>query len=465
MSQSPTGAKEGSLLALAIALGLGAAVALCVAAWVTGLVLYADGALFSFIIGIRESWTLVWHIMPARIAVYLLTVLPAETAHRWGLPAMPAMRFYQALFIGFPFIGLAVSFALTPRGSRWLMVFPTVAVLGLAVSALGFPSEAILTVSAFWPALFGLRYASGRMAPAALTLLCVAAFLFSHPGMVFALPLLPLAAAPRWRESRAPEVRRALLRLGGAGAALLGLWAWRLSVEMSQPGIIQSGQHMWSATGLWEVVSLQPAVVVVLLYIVLWAALGWRRDAAALWVVAPVFPAVALIFWLAHAETVAPESHYYVRTAIVFILPVLGALALWRARSAPNGAIALAMMAALTTTQTLHNLSFLRAWLNYRDSFAASVAAEPARFVLLDRVVAERADPSGPSFAWSWGQPYLSLTLPGLPRYAAIVTDPSPGSFSPARCSQMDRIAARVDWAPAETVALLKAYVCARRPD
>lgn len=63
------------------------------------------------------------------------------------------------------------------------------------------------------------------------------------------------------------------------------------------------------------------------------------------------------------------------------------------------------------------------------------------------------------------GPPYLSLTLPGLPRYAALVADPSPDSFSPLRCSQMDQVVRRVDWAPPETLALLKAYVCERRPD
>jgi hypothetical protein len=50
--------------------------------------------------------------MPARIVAYLLTVLPAETAHRWGLSAMAAMRLYPAFFIGLLFIGRAVCLAL-----------------------------------------------------------------------------------------------------------------------------------------------------------------------------------------------------------------------------------------------------------------------------------------------------------------------------------------------------------------
>src|SRR5579859_4217964 len=137
----PAGAADRRLLALAALLGLAVAGGLSLAAWTTSLVLYADGALFSFIIGLDDAWALVWHIMPARIAVYLLTVLPAEAAREAGLPALAAMRIYQALFLGFPFIGLAACVPLVPRTERWLLLFPAVSILALATSALGYPSE------------------------------------------------------------------------------------------------------------------------------------------------------------------------------------------------------------------------------------------------------------------------------------------------------------------------------------
>jgi hypothetical protein len=465
MTNSRTDGADSILLSLAIALGLAVAGGLSYAAWATGLIVYADGALFSFIVGIDDAWATVWHIMPARIAVYLLTVLPAETARELGLPAVTAMRLYQALFISLPFISMAACFALVPRGSRWLTVFPALSILALAVSALGYPSEALLTISAFWPALFGYRYASGRTAPTILTVLFTAAFLFSHPGMIFALPMLVLAAGLRWRECGECRVRHVLMLLAGFGATLIGLWAWRFNVEMSDPVMIQGGQRMWSLTGLGQVVTLQPAIVIVLLYILLWAILGWRRNRATVWGAVVGFPAIALLFGLLYTETVTPESHYFIRTALVFILPVMGALALWRAPSAPHGAIVLSMMAALAGTQLKHNLGFLDAWLNYRDSVAASAGTGPARVVPLQQVLAARAAPNARSAAWSWGQPYLSLTLPGLPRYAAIVADPAPESFSPFHCSQMDGVTARAVWVPAETLAVLKAYVCARRPD
>jgi hypothetical protein len=452
------------LLALALLLALAVAGGLSLVAWATGLMLYADGALFSFIIGVGDAWGLVWHIMPARIAVYLLTVLPAETAHRWGLPALAAMRLYQALFVGFPFLGLVACGALVPTGRRWLLLYPALSILALAISALGYPSETLLTLAGFWPALFGLRFADGRVRSAGLSLFFTAIFLFSHPGMMFALPLLPIAGFLRWRECTDRPVRRALALHAGTSAMLLAVWAWRFAVEMRDPGIVQSGQHMWSLNGLRDVITLQPSIAIIALYLGLWAALGWRRDRLVLLAV-PTFPAIALLFALLHTEKVTPESHYYVRTALVFILPALGGLALWRGRSAPQGVTALAMIAALATTQLLHNLNFLRAWIDYRDSVVASVTAEPARVVPLAQVLAQRSLPNAPPIAWSWGEPYLSLTLPGLPRYAAIVADPSPTSYSPFRCTQMNAIAAQADWVPSETLALLKDYVCARRPD
>jgi hypothetical protein len=458
------GAPADRLVVVAILLALAVALGLSVAAWTTSLGLYADGALFSFCIGIDESWTRVWHIMPARIAVYLLEIRPAELAREAGLPAIAAMRLYQALFLGVPFIGLVSCLAVLPRPLRWQLLFPAVSILALSVSALGYPTETLLTLAGFWPALFGHRHASGNWGAALLTVFWTSVFLFSHPGMILALPLLPLAAALRLRESAEPPARRVLAVLGAVEAALLVLWAWRFGIERQDPGIIQSSQRMWSVSGLEDVVRLQPAILVVCLSIALFAALGWRRSGAGRWSAAAIAPAIAAGFALSYRETVTPESHYYIRTALIALLPVLGAVTLAHRRGAPQGVAALALVIALTVTQTTHNLHFLGAWLDYRDSVAAEIGSAPPRIVPLSRVLADRAEPAAPSIAWSWGQPYLSVTLPGLPSYRAIVADPAPTSYSPFHCSEMDDIAARADWLPPETRTLLTDYVCARRP-
>ena len=456
-------APSDRLLTGAILLGLAVAAGLSVAAFTTGLILYADGAFFSFLVGIQESWSQVWYLMPARVAVYLLTVLPAETARGWGLPAPAAMRLYQALFIGLPFFGLAACLVPLPREARWLLLFPVLSLLALTVSALGYPSETMLTLAAFWPALYGWRFARGRIGPALVTLAATAAFVFSHPGMVFGLPLLALAAALRFREAPERRIRQELLLLGVATTVLLVLWAWRLAIEMSDPRFVQVGQRMWSLAGLVEVARLQPAILVVLLYILLWAALAWRRDGATPWAAWLGFPAVATLFTLLHAEVVTPESHYYVRTALVLLLPLLGALALWSGRIAPSGATTLAMVVALAATQLSHDVAFIRAWLNYRDGIRASVADAAPRIVTLEQALAARPDPAGAALVWSWGQPYLSLTLPGFDRYAAIVAA-APGAYSPFRCSQMGLVTARADWVPPETLAALQTHVCSERP-
>lgn len=470
-SPAPTGTlsdlslQSNAVLGMALLLALGVAGGLSIAAWSTGLVLYADGALFSFIIGIGDAWGLVWHIMPARIAVYLLSVWPAEMAHRWGLPAPAAMRLYQALFLSFPFIGCAVSWALLPRERRWQLIFPVLSVLALALSALGYPSETLLTSAAFWPALFGLRWTDGRPGPAATTLLAIAIFLFSHPGMVLALPVLAVAAILRWRDGADRRRRRSLLLLGIASAVLVGLWFWRFRIEISDPGIVQSSQRMWSMSGLLQVVTLQPEIAVILASLAWWAAFGWRQGRRRLWLAAAGPPALALAFGLMHEESVAPESHYYIRTALLFTLPLLGALALRRAGAAPLGASVFSLITAICFIQLLHNMSFIGAWRDYRDAVAAAMAASPSAIVPLWEVQARLPHPERRSLAWSWGQPYLSLTLPGLSGAQALVADPAPNSYSPFRCTQMPAITARLDWVPPARAALLKDYVCARRPE
>jgi hypothetical protein len=296
----------------------------------------------------------------------------------------------------------------------------------------------------------------------ALTVACTAIFLFSHPGMVFALPLLPLAALLRWREG--PAQRRVLAALLAADALLTALWAWRLNIEMSDPGIIQSSQRMWSVSGFEEVMTLQPAILGVLTALLLWAVLGWQRDRTAQALALVGLPVLALLFGLLHRESVTSESHYYIRTALVFLLPLLGAAALMRGALPPSGMAMLGLMVALAGLQLQHNLAFLEAWLDYRNSLIAAVSTGVPRVVTLQEVQDGRAHPAARSIAWSWGQPYLSLTLPGAAPYRAIVADPGIESYSPFQCSQMAAITAQADWVPAETLAVLKDYVCARRP-
>ena len=453
---------EAALHRVALLLGLIVAGGLAGAAWVTGLVLYADGALFSFVIGVDAAWRLVWHIMPARIAVYLVTVAPASLAREAGLSGPAAMQLYQLLFLGLPFFGLAACLPLVPLERRFLLLFPVVSILALSTSGLGYPSETMLTLASFWPALLGHRHARSTAGGLALTAACTAIFLFSHPGMAFALPLLPLAALLRWRED--PTQRRALAGLLAIDTVLTAVWVWRLGVEMSDPGIIQSSQRMWSLTGLEEVVTLQPAILAILVALVLWAALGWQRERTGRALALVGLPALALLFGLLHREAITPESHYYIRTALVFMLPMLGGLALWRGGAAPSGAATIGLMAALAGLQLQHNLAFLSAWIDYRDSLVAAVSAGPPRIVPLQQIQEARARPAARSIAWSWGQPYLSLTLPGAAPYHAIVADPGPDSYSPFQCSQMAAITAQADWVPAETLVALTDYVCARRP-
>jgi hypothetical protein len=453
------------LLAVAILASIAIAGGLSVIAWSSALILYADGALFSFVVGVDDAWALVWHVIPARSAAYVLTMLPAETALERGLSAPAAMRLYQALFLALPFMGAGACLFVIPRSSCWMMVFPTMSLLALAMLPLGFPTETLVMLAAFWPAIFGYRFASGGSISAIFGLFWTGVLMFSHPGMLLTLPLLFLAGIFRWRECHAPEVRRVILIFGCTATLTWGLWLWCFAREMSDPGTIQSAQSILSPGLLWQLIRLDPGILIILLCVLLWGGMAWVRNTAASLTAAALLIVVAILFALIHRETVAPETHYYARTAIILILPIFGALALWRGRSAPSGLVTLALVAALAMTQLRQDVAFLQGWRNLRDSVADSVTKGPPRIVPLAQVLAGGAEPNGESLAWSWGQPFLSLTLPNASHYLGIVADPAPQSYMPLHCSQMDDVLTRASWVPSETLALLRAYVCARRPD
>ena len=147
---------------------------------------------------------------------------------------------------------------------------------------------------------------------------------------------------------------------------------------------------------------------------------------------------------------------------IIILPPLLGAMALRRDRSEPSGAVALVMVAPLAATQLTHNLAFLDAWRNYRDSVSASVVASSPRVVSLQTVNppdAPSRKPASSLSAGSWGEPYLSLTLPASCRatYRDRRRIPSREAIRRfAEASQMDRVIAHADWIPAATLTELK---------
>ena len=158
----------------------------------------------------------------------------------WGCRPKPAMRLYQALFLSIPFFGIAACLVLIPRGLRWLLLFPAISALALVISALGFPTETVLTLSAFWPALFGYRYADGRAGSAVLTLFCTLLFVFfSSRNDVRAAAFARGGGLCVGAKMRTVRSDGGLIALGNESIGVASAWvleAWVFAVRDEQPG-------------------------------------------------------------------------------------------------------------------------------------------------------------------------------------------------------------------------------------
>ena len=73
---------------MVVVAGLGWAIAFPIIGLGYRLQLYGDGAMFSYAVAVEDVWAFHWHNISGRVAVFLLTLWPAETYI--GLTGNPA---------------------------------------------------------------------------------------------------------------------------------------------------------------------------------------------------------------------------------------------------------------------------------------------------------------------------------------------------------------------------------------
>src|SRR5450631_3805263 len=112
------------LRALVIGTGLCWSVAFVVIALTKELQLYADGAMFSYAVAVRDVWAFHWHNISGRLSVFLLSLWPAETYV--GLSGNPAagIVIYGLLFYLAPLAGLIATFAADRSRRRLIFDYP-----------------------------------------------------------------------------------------------------------------------------------------------------------------------------------------------------------------------------------------------------------------------------------------------------------------------------------------------------
>src|SRR3954453_13804571 len=97
---------DRSFRLLIVGTGLFWSVAFPVVALVYRLELYADGAMFSYAVAVRDVWAFHWHNISGRMSVFLLTLLPAELIVRLSGDPSAGVSVYGLLFYVGPLAGL-----------------------------------------------------------------------------------------------------------------------------------------------------------------------------------------------------------------------------------------------------------------------------------------------------------------------------------------------------------------------
>ena len=152
---------------------------------------YGDGAMFSYAVAVRDAWAFHWHNISGRVAVYLLTLRPAELyVALSGNPNGGIVAYGLLLFVA-PLAGLAGTFALDRSKGRVIFAFACVSTACLCPLVFGFPTEMWVAHAIFWPALAAGHYARRTIGGAALLFVLLLALVLSHEGaLVLAIAIV-----------------------------------------------------------------------------------------------------------------------------------------------------------------------------------------------------------------------------------------------------------------------------------
>lgn len=176
------------------------------------LMLYGDGSWFVFALATGSPWAIKWHFISARFTTYALTVVPTGlVAQNFGLSPHQIVPLNALFFYGAQFALYAASLWSAARFNAQYVVYPLLLFVSITFTALGFPSEILLSPGLMWIALFETARAKR------LTLLSWLAYLglvFSHElAIPAAVVIAALAVTYDRRKGRSAVSRLATLAL------------------------------------------------------------------------------------------------------------------------------------------------------------------------------------------------------------------------------------------------------------
>lgn len=465
---------------LVIGSGLGWSVAFVAIALHYQLELYGDGAMFSYAVAVQDVWAFHWHNISGRSSVFFLALLPAETMV--GVTGRPwaGIITYGLLFYISPLIGLILTYVADRSHHRTIFFYACCSTALLCPLIFGFPTEMWLAHAIFWPTLAISHCAKRTNAGAILVFVAQLALAFTHEGALVLLFAIVATLAPRGL--RSVQFIRAMIGL----IAILILAA--ASKFVFPPDDYYSGVLLRAALRFFDLEIFKVEVVVLLLaaltaygaILVVISILSPKRA----WIYSLGIVLAALsVYWLQFDHSVHASSRYYLRTALVLLTPLFGAVAAFSAMAADeiafrplatlqhflispsHGAICAfaGAFAIVTLIHAVETEKFVSAWTGYRNAIAALAMGQEVDPSLGDPhfVSSNRISPSLNSLSWFSTIPYLSVLLENFSP-TRLVVDPAGNYFwlSCATATQ-NRDAQRA--VPTRARELVRIYSCLHR--
>jgi hypothetical protein len=468
------------LRALVIGTGLCWSIAFVAVALCYELELYADGAMFSYAIAVQDVWAFHWHNISGRMSVFLLCLLPAETYV--GLSRNPGagILVYGLLFYLAPLAGLIGTFAADRSRGRILFVYACCSTGLLCPLIFGFPTEMWLAHAVFWPTLAVCHYAKRTMIGTALVVVMMLMLAFTHEGaLVLAFAIVVTLALRSLRDTsflRAAAVLVVVLAVATAAKIML------------PPDEYYAGVLLRAALHFFDPTIFQVRIVVLLFavlagYGLIFLVLSRSAPDGAYLYAAITVLAMLAIYWLWFDHTIHASSRYYLRTALVIVTPVFGALAALGAISAdgqltlPWQSLEQAMVAArnrgarplaaafmlLTLVHVIETVKFVTAWRHYRAAVAALAMGDESDPALGNPhfVSSERIASDVNRLSWFSTTPYLSAIVANF-KPNRLVIEPAGNYFwlSCATATANEKAARAV---PEQSRELVRIYSCLHR--
>jgi hypothetical protein len=465
---------------LVIGTGLCWAIAFAPLALRYQLELYGDGAMFSYAVAVQDVWAFHWHNISGRSSVFLFSLLPAETMV--GLTGAPwaGILTYGLLFYIAPGAGLILTWLADRSRGRVIFVYACGSTALLCPLVFGFPTEMWFAHAVFWPTLAISHYAKRSVAGTALVFLAQLVLAFTHEGAVVLLFAIVGTLAVRGLRDR--RFLRGMISL------ILVLALVAVSRIAFPPDDYYAEVLLRAALHFFDLEIFKVEVVVLLLaalaaYSVLFAAMRLMSSKGACICSLGIVLAVLTIFWLKVDHSVLANSRYYLRTALVLLLPVFAAMAslsaiadeelvleplarLRRVQLSCSDTAICAFAAAFLIVTSIHAVEtgkFVIAWTKYRTAITALAMGDGADPSLGDpRFVSSARAPSTLSpLAWFSTIPYLSVVLANfLPN--RLVIDPA-GNYFWLSCATATQNSTADRAVPVEARDLVRIYSCLHR--